>query len=140
MKVLFDTDVVMDVLQKRQPYYHYSSRALNAVELGGVIGCFSAHAAGTIFYLVSRLTDEKTARRAIGWVLANMEIAPCDSSILQKAHESEMSDFEDAIATYAGVQAKCELIVTRNTKDFEKSVIPALTPQEFVERVLPASR
>lgn len=135
MKVMFDTNILLDVFQKRSPYYHDSALCIDAVLEGKLEGWLPAHAITTFFYLLARYGNTVLARDAVSWLLNRFMISPCDQNLLKNACDSEMEDFEDAVVAWSSKQNDCKYIVTRNTKDFSRSPIQPITPRELIELI-----
>lgn len=133
MKVLYDANVLLDVFQNREPFYEASVLALNASMNHLVVGYFPAHAVPIISYVLRRHADKETVAQAVYWLLHAFEIAPCDAPILHESATSSFNDFEDAIVAYSALRCSCDVIVTRNTRDFVTSPIPALNPMDFLD-------
>ncbi|MGH9384513.1 MAG: PIN domain-containing protein [Vicinamibacterales bacterium] len=131
-RALLDVNVVLDVLLDRQPYAESASAIWEAVERGELEGLLSAHAVTTIHYLNKKIVGGRTAREATDALLSVFDVAPVDRSVLHSALSSESRDFEDAVMAAAARRAKCDVIVTRNTKDFKRSPVRVLTPSEAV--------
>lgn len=135
MRVLHDTNILLDVFQFRQPHYRDSAMSLNISLTGRAVGYFSAHAVPTLYYILNKYADRDTTRESITWVLGFLEIVPCDRRILDSALNAPMVDFEDAIVAQCARFASCDYIVTRNTKDFPSSHVPVSTPSDFLARI-----
>ncbi len=86
----------------------------------------------TVDYLLSQSLPRNKARVAVRGLLAIFEVALVNRSVLERALASPMQDFEDAVLAKAGVLAGAKVIVTRNTQDFSRASLPALTPKEFL--------
>ncbi len=132
MKWMVDLNVVLDVLQQRQPFYQASARVLSKIVKGEASGCLPAHAVTTIHYIVRRHVDLKAADDAIDWLLANLEVEPQGRGTFVRARSLSFKDFEDAALASAAEAAGCSQIVTRNVADFASSPVPALTPEELL--------
>jgi predicted nucleic acid-binding protein len=132
-RVLFDTNVVLDVLLDRQPHSGASGAAWSAVETGLAEGMLSAHAVTTIHYLVRKEVGNVKAKRAMVAILRVFGVATVDGVVIQEALQLPLSDFENAVTAAAAQLAGCEGIVTRDPKGFRGSAIRSLTP----EAVLP---
>ncbi|WP_018952316.1 MULTISPECIES: PIN domain-containing protein [unclassified Thioalkalivibrio] len=132
--IMLDLNVLLDVLQKREPHYRVSAAVLEQVIHGEGPGALSAHAATTIYYLVGRYVGRDAAERALGWLLKNLHVCSVGRDELERARSLGWADFEDAVLAAAAERAACSCIVTRNVKDFAASPVPALTPQEFLLR------
>jgi predicted nucleic acid-binding protein len=128
-RVLFDTNVVLDVLLDRQPYVEGSSAAWAAVESGISEGMLAAHAVTTIHYLVRKEVGNIKARRIMTAILRVFGVAAVDGAVVQEALQLPFSDFEDAVTAAAARLAGCEYIVTRDPKGFRGSSVRPLTPE-----------
>src|SRR6266567_9378327 len=128
-RILFDTNVVLDVLLDRQPYVEASAAAWAAVETGSSEGMLAAHAVTTIHYLVRKEKSTVKARRIISAILRVFGVATVDAAVIQEALQLPFSDFEDAVTAAAAQLAGCECIVTRDPKGFRGSPVRSLTPE-----------
>ena len=129
---LIDLNVLLDVLQKREPHLRASARVLDYLLRGPDKGAFSAHAITTIHYVIGKYNDNKTANQAVDWLFRNFHIVAVGRSELLRARALGWDDFEDAVVVAAAETAKCSAIVTRNVKDFADSPVPPFTPEEFL--------
>lgn len=131
-RVLFDSDVLLDVLAQRQPFVVASAQALNMVTQPQVQGYVSGHAVTNIFYILRRQVGSETARELLSRLLEHLQIASVTDEVVRAALQSSMADFEDAVTSEAANAAGLEVIVTRNTPDFAASAIPAVSPENFL--------
>ena len=131
-RVLFDSDVLLDVLAQRQPFVIASAQALNTVTQPQVQGYVSGHAVTNIFYILRRQVGSETARELLSRLLEHLQIASVTDEVIRAALQSSMADFEDAVTSEAANAAGLEVIVTRNAPDFAASAIPAVLPEEFL--------
>ena len=129
MRLLFDTNVVLDVLLDRQPYAEASAAAWAAVESGKAEGLVAAHAVTTIHYLIRKEMGAVKAKRIVSAILRVFGIAVVDGAVVQEALQLSFSDFEDAVTAAAARLAGCECIVTRDPKGFRGSPVRSLTPE-----------
>jgi len=137
MKLLFDTNVVLDVLLARKPFVEAATALFKRVESGELSGWLGATTLTTLFYLISREHSDEQARREIGKLLQLFEVAAVDRAVLEMAWSSvALRDFEDAVLYAAALNMKLDGIVTRNTKDFKQSEIRVFTPDELWKAVL----
>ncbi len=132
MKWMLDLNVVLDVLQHREPFYGASARILSRIVKGDAYGCLPAHAVTTIHYIARRHASLEAADDAIDWLLANLEVEPQGRGTFVRARSLAFQDFEDAAVASAAEAAGCSHIVTRNVADFAESPVPALTPEEIL--------
>lgn len=130
--VLFDTDVLLDVLAQRQSFIVASARSLNTVTQPQVQGYVSGHAVTNIFYILHRQVGSETARELLSNLLQHLQVDGVTDEVIRAALQSSITDFEDAVTSEAGSAAGVEVIVTRNTSDFAASSIPAVLPEEFL--------
>lgn len=131
-RILFDTNVVLDVLLDRQPHADASAAAWSYVENGLVEGMLAAHALTTVHYLVRKEMGAAGTKRILTSILKVFAIAAVDSEVVEEALQSPLSDFEDAVTTAAARLARCELIVTRDPKGFRGSTVPCITPEQLL--------
>ena len=132
MNVLFDTNVLLDVLARRQPFYMHSARVFALVEKGQLEGSVSTLSLANIFYVTRRLEGAQNARRAVRIVRNVFTLVSFDPQIASLAIDSEMADFEDAIQYFSAVRAGAACLLTRNPKDFPVSGVGIQTPTEFL--------
>lgn len=131
MKILFDTNVVLDVLLDRHPHSAMAARLLARVEQGELKACLGATTVTTIFYLAAKAKGVSSAREHIRCLLELFEIAPVDRSVLESALSGAFSDFEDGVLHEAASQSGVEGIVTRNGADFALARLPIFSPTEL---------
>ena len=124
MRIIFDTDVLLDLLLDRQPFSIAAAQLLSQVESGEISGYTCATAATTVHYLAARVVGAKRAKAELRKLLALLEIAPVNRAVLDAALVARFADFEDAVVHEAGRQVSVQAIVTRNIRDFRHSMIP----------------
>jgi predicted nucleic acid-binding protein len=132
MKVLFDTNVILDVLLDREPFSGVASCLLTKVEQYEIMGFICATTVTTIHYLIAKALGDQEADRHVRSLLTLFAIAPVDRMVLENGLAAEFEDFEDAVLHEAALHAGAEYIVTRNIVDFKKSRLPALEPKELL--------
>nr|CAA6829695.1 MAG: Pilus assembly protein [uncultured Thiotrichaceae bacterium] len=133
MKVLFDLNVLLDVMQRREQFYTASAAALSRSLEGECEGVIPGHAVTTLHYLLTRYADKQKADGSIDFLLGNFAVVNADAEDFRYARQLAMNDFEDAVVAAIAVKAKCDVIVTRNISDFKISPVQALLPEEFME-------
>jgi predicted nucleic acid-binding protein len=132
LKILFDTNVVLDVILKREPFVTTAVMLMSAVEERRMTGVLCATTLTTIDYLVSKAKDTYQARATVKKLLMLFEVAAVDSPVLQTAAESGFTDFEDAVLYFAGKRAGVGGIVTRKQDDFTAVELPIYQPDELL--------
>uniref|UniRef100_UPI0040570053 type II toxin-antitoxin system VapC family toxin n=1 Tax=Candidatus Electrothrix sp. TaxID=2170559 RepID=UPI0040570053 len=136
MKIMIDLNVLLDVVQKRQSHYQASAQTLDFA-LRNQCGCLSSHVLTTCYYLVAKYADQETAEELIDWLLQNFTIIPANKETFLLARCLNFTDFEDAVVSACAEEQHCDYIITRNSKDFKRSHVQALSPAEFLARINP---
>jgi predicted cupin superfamily sugar epimerase len=135
LRILIDLNVILDTLQKREPFYTASARALACAETRLVEGLVSAHSLTTLFYLIAKDQSAQHARVTLTELLQFLAVATVDQATIEGALNLPYQDFEDAVQMMAAVQAAAQYLVTRNVKDFQAGPLPALLPAELLTLV-----
>jgi predicted nucleic acid-binding protein len=135
MNVLFDTNVVLDVLLDRQPFSKPAIILFTWAEEGAITGFLGATTVTTICYLATKAVGKKQAEDSVSKLLAVFSIAPVNRSVLEAALKSSFSDFEDAVLYHAARQANTQAIVTRDMDGFINSKIPVYSPDDLVKMI-----
>jgi predicted nucleic acid-binding protein len=132
MRVLLDINVLLDVVQRREPFYAASAAVLSRVARGKLEASIAAHAVTTLHYLVTRLASRREADDLIDWLVGAMEVASVGKAEVLRARALRMHDFEDAVTAGAAESLGCQVILTRNLGDFRESPVVAMTPIDFL--------
>lgn len=134
MKVLFDTNVVLDVLLDREPFSQSAAELFAHVESNQIEGYLGATTITTVFYLASKVAGADRARQEIHRLLTLFSVAPVNRAVLMAALDPGMTDYEDAVLYQAALQVHAEVIVTRDLQGFAKAPdIRILSPLELNE-------
>lgn len=136
MTVLFDTNVVLDVLLKRPPYAPAVVALFAAVERGELNGVISATTVTTIFYLARKGVGRERALEEIRRLLKLFTIATVNRAVIEDAIGLRFSDFEDAVLHEAARHAGAEGIVTRNIADFDRASLHIYSPDDLLRMLL----
>ena len=135
MNWMIDTNVILDVLLKREPFFETSSAVLRQCENREVQGYVSASAVTDIFYLTRKaLGSIDETYRLIDALLNTVRVLTVTNEDVLNALQMKARDFEDCLLATCAKSNRCEGIVTRNKKDFLSFDIPLFTPEEFLER------
>lgn len=132
MKLLLDTNIVLDLLMDRTPFADAAAELFSKVEDGTVSGCLCATTITTIFYLTAKAVGSAQAQLEVKKLLQLFEIAPVNRTVLESAVGAGFADFEDAVIYQSACHMGAEAIITRNLKDFSKSKLPVHTAEEMV--------
>lgn len=136
MKKLFlDTNVILDILLRRDPFYADAARLWLKIESGELKGMVSLPSLTTIFYLVRRSSDATTARHVLQTMCKKLQIADSPRQAGHLALQSHLPDFEDALQYEIAVLAGADCLITRNPSHFPKrGKLPIWTPDEFLKK------
>ena len=132
MRVLVDTNVVLDLLLARPPFVGAAARVFGLVEHSRAEGLLCATTVTTIHYLLTQNLSGAASRQALRNLLELFEIAPVSRAVLEEALKSKVADFEDAVIDQAGRLAGAEVVVTRNQRDFRFATLKVLGPDELL--------
>ncbi len=133
MKIMFDTNIILDVLLNRTPYADTAIDLFSAAEDKIIQGYLCATTITTIDYLITRANDKHFSKKALISLLKIFKIAEVNQNIVQQAIQSNFSDFEDAVLYYSGYYTGIQGIVTRNVKDFKTSELIIFSPIELLD-------
>lgn len=134
MRILFDTDVVLDLLLDRQPHSKAAAELFSRVELGDdITGFLCATTVTTIYYLATKVVGAKRSGEEIRRLLSLVEVAPVNRVVLEGALRGQFRDYEDGVVHEAAKQVGAGAIVTRNVRDYKKSSIPVYSPVELAK-------
>ena len=132
MNVLFDTNVIIDVLTRRMPFYEHSAQCFSLVSQGKISGLLSAHAITTIEYLASKHLPTSKRQHLIAELMSKFSIVDTTKNSLLEALSLDCNDFEDGVTYVAALSHDATHILTRNLKDFTFSNLPVLSPSQFI--------
>lgn len=138
MRVLFDTNVILDLLLDRLPHSEIAAALVARVERGECVGYLCATTVTTIFYLATKVIGAEAAQTQVKKLLEIFEVAPVNRGVLEAALLAGFGDFEDAVLHEAARHVGVQGIVTRNAKDFKRAELPVFLPGEL-EAVLRAT-
>jgi predicted nucleic acid-binding protein len=128
MTVLVDLNVILDVVQRRDPHYRDAAILLSKIIEGNLGRSVPGHAITTIYYLVRRHTDRERAEETVDWLLDHLAVIAASEADFRAARQLPIDDFEDAVVAQLAVRDAVTLIATRNTADFEGAPVPAKPP------------
>jgi len=132
LKILLDTNIVLDVLMDRMPFSDTAVELFSKVEAGAIIGYLCGTTITTVYYLASKILGAARAQEEIKKLLSLFEVAPVNRLVLESALVVDFHDFEDAVIHEAACHVGADAIITRNLKDFKKSRISVYTSDELV--------
>ena len=132
--LFIDTNVMVDLLAKREPFYDAAKQLFSLVDRGKCAAVVAPISFSTTAYLLEKRLGYDALSQLLRQFASIVEIASIDEMIVRKslATSSQFRDIEDAMQHYAAIQSECDIIITRNIKDFEKSDIPVMSPDDFL--------
>lgn len=140
MKVLFDTNVVLDVLLDRDPHVRVAAKLFALVDNGLVEGSICATTVTTIYYIAAKSFGRARAHNLVHDLLAVFTVAPVDRDVLDRAVDLDFDDFEDAVVHEAARASGMAAIVTRDGAGFANATLPVFDPPELLAAIAAASR
>ena len=135
MKVLIDTNVILDVLCKRKGFYENAATIMKCCEVSKLTGVISALTVPNIVYIMRKELDGQKTKEIIEKLQLLFLVADLKAEDIKKALALDFADFEDALQSVCAQRIHAEYIITRNTKDFTTSPVPAIEPAELLERL-----
>jgi predicted nucleic acid-binding protein len=132
VKVLFDTNVILDVLLERELHVDVASKLFALVDNGRIEGSICATTATTVYYIAAKSFGNRRARDQVHGLLGLFAVAPVDKDVLDTALDLAFSDYEDAVLHEAARAIGATAIVTRDADGFANSAILALDPHELL--------
>jgi len=131
-KVFFDTDVILDVILKRQPHFKSSQQVISLAEDGLLQGYTSSLIVANCYYIISSIKDSKTAIKAVSKMRVFLKILSFTDAEISQSINSGIKDFEDAIQYFICKNNNISNLITRNVSDYRKLEINALSPSDFL--------
>lgn len=133
MKIFVDTNILLDVLTKREPFYEHSAIIWSLVEERIVEGYISAISVNNVFYISKKLKDLKYAQELVDKLLKDFHIIAVDYEILKLSRTLPDRDYEDLIQYFSAIKSESPYLITRNTKDFPETGLEILAPKTFLD-------
>ena len=131
MQVLIDTNVVLDLLQEREPFVENAVRLFERIDAGEIEGFITATTITNIYYIVRKVAGKVVAKDAIAQILSDLNICAVDLNVLEQALALNFEDFEDAVQYACAVVHNLDAIVTRDLSGFVNAEIPVVLPENL---------
>jgi predicted nucleic acid-binding protein len=131
MRLLIDTNVVLDFLQEREPFVEQASRLFARIDRGEIQGFITATTITNIYYIVCKVAGREIARDAITQILTDLTICPVDRTVLEQAVTLNFTDFEDAVQCACAITQNLDAIVTRDLTGFVNAPMLVIRPQDL---------
>jgi len=134
-KLFFDTNIMLDLLGERLPFYESVAKIATLADKGQVTIVVSALSYATVSYFLSKFENSEMAKSKLRKFKIISEICSLDELIIEKGLNSNFTDFEDSLQYFSAVTSDCEILITRNGKDFKESQIPVMTADEYLKSI-----
>lgn len=135
MKILIDTNIILDVLCKRPDFYESSAKVFKLCEIKKISGVISALSIPNIIYILRKELNAEKTKEILDNLMLIFDIADLKAEDLKKAANMGFNDYEDALQSACAFRIKADYIVTRNLKDFSLSKVTAVSPSELLSRI-----
>lgn len=132
-KIFLDTNIVIDFLGERANFYQPAAKILTLADQKKIEIYTSPTSISNTYYLLSRFENTKIALEKIRKFKVLCSISMMDDEVIEKAINSDFKDFEDAMQYFSALASNCDLIVTRNEKDFKNALLPVLNGESYLE-------
>lgn len=132
-RIFIDTNIMLDLLGERKPFYLPIAKIATLAEKQKLTMVVSPISFATVNYFLAKFESPKIAREKLRKFKIISEICPLNEQTIEKGLNSSIADFEDALQYFSATESDCEIIITRNGKDFKKSSLPVMTADEFLK-------
>ncbi len=132
-RLFLDTNVMLDLLGEREPFYDSVAKVATLADKGEVILTVSTLSYSTLFYLLSKFEKSEVVKEKLRKFKIIPRTSDLTDKIIEKGLSSNFSDFEDALQYHCALKVDCNILITRNGKDFKESEIPVMTATEYLK-------
>ena len=132
--VFVDTNIVIDLLQKRENFYKEAQELFTKADRKKLKLYISALTFANTYYILSKHYSSSEAKKILSKFKVLVEVLPTTDKIIDLALASDFNDFEDAIQFYTALESNLHVIITRNKKDFKNNLIPVFSAKEFLKK------
>lgn len=132
MRLFIDTNVMLDFLGEREPFYIASAKIATLADKGKIEMVASALSYATVSYFLTKFEGIDKTKDKLRKFKVISEICELDGKIIEKGLNSNFSDYEDSLQYFSALRKECDIIITRNAKDFKLASISVMTPDEFL--------
>lgn len=135
MRVLIDTDITLDFLLKREPFFDIAKNVMRLNAQGAFDGYVSAITPLNIFYVAPKEIGVGNVRQAIEKLLTVVQVCPINAAVLNQAFTLPFNDYEDAVQHASATALQLDAIVTRNIDDYKNATLPIFAPTDFLNQL-----
>ncbi|MBL1214262.1 MAG: PIN domain-containing protein [Ignavibacteriae bacterium] len=134
-RLFLDTNIVLDLLGERKPYYNSIAKIATLADKRKLRLMVSALSYSTIFYLLAKVEKKESVKEKLRKFKIISETSDLTDKIIEKALSSNFKYFEDALQYHCALSANCNILITRNVKDFIQSELPVMTAKEYLNKL-----
>lgn len=132
-RLYIDTNIILDLLGEREPFYEAAAKLASLADKEKIKIIVSPISFATVNYFLSKFETAKIAKEKLRKFKIISEICDINEAIIEKGLNSSFIDFEDALHYFSAADSGCEILITRNGKDFKESLIPVMTADEYLK-------
>ena len=135
MRVLLDTNVVLDLVLAREPFAQESAQLFKLHEQGKIDAYIAAITPINVFYVTRKLKGLHEAQRAVELLLISLAVCSLNHSVLDQAYKLPFRDYEDAVQNASATSSGLDTIVTRDINDYKNATLPVFSPTDFLAKL-----
>jgi predicted nucleic acid-binding protein len=135
-RIFLDTNVILDLLAQRAPFFDPIARLATLADQKKLILVASPLSFTTVDYVLNKYESSESVLSKLRKFKIICEVCEVNEETVEKGLNSNFKDFEDSIQYYTAVQSNCTIIITRNGKDFKNSNIPIMTAEEYLSSII----
>jgi predicted nucleic acid-binding protein len=132
MKVFIDTNVMLDFLGEREKFYLDAAKIATLADQKKITLVVSALSYATVSYFITKYEGIEKTKNKLRKFKVLSSICELDEKIIEQSLGSEFKDFEDALQYFSALRTECNVLITRNEKDFKLARLPIMNPKEFL--------
>ena len=131
-KIFLDTNIILDFLGEREGFYEASAKIMTLADKKKIQVYTSPSSISNVFYVLTRYENSKIALEKIRKFKLLCSMSVMDDEVVEKAINSDFKDFEDAMQYFSALASNCDVIITRNEKDFKNALIPVMNAESYL--------
>lgn len=132
-KIFLDTNIVIDFLGERENFYETAAKIMTLADKKKIKIFTSPSSISNTFYILAKYENSKLVLEKLRKFKVLCAISIINDEVVEKALNSDFKDFEDALQYYSAIESNCDLIVTRNEKDFKYALIPVINGESYLQ-------
>ena len=134
-RLFLDTNVIIDLLGERDPYYLEIAKITTLADLNEIELVVSALSYSTVYYILSKYDSNENVKNKLRKFKILANISDLNTEVIEKNLSSNFKDFEDGLQYHCAIQSACNILITRNHKDFKNSQIPVMNANEYLRSI-----